>query len=71
MTIGAALSALIPLFLFGLAIFAVIKIFGLKNVLPLILIVIVTFALARSPIGGPAGHYVASIPGRLGIHIHL
>ena len=69
-TVASALSALIPLILFGLAIYVLVKMFDTKIIVPVLLAVIVTFAFARSPLGGPAWSYLSSVPGRLGIH-HL
>lgn len=69
-SVAAAASALAILAVFGFGIFVCFKIWGL-NFLAVLAVFLLTFAFARSPVGGPIWGYIVTLPSRLGIHLHL
>jgi hypothetical protein len=68
--VAGAASSLAILALFAFAIWLCFKAWGLKFV-PFLAVFLLTFAFARSPLGGPIWDYIVTLPARLGIHVHL
>lgn len=68
--IGAALPGLLLLGVLVFATFAVFKLFGL-NGFTVLVAGLLLFAFAMSPLGHPTWTYILSLPGRLGLHLHL
>ena len=69
--LGAGLSAIAILAVFGFAVYAAFKIWSLK-VIPFLVVFLLTYAFAESSIGHAVWTYILSIPHRVGIPpIHL